>query len=227
MTMWNKQNFAEFQAALKTFLGEAKGVSDDELIEKLVNFVDQHCGPIEREYAASDFRDHLVADRDSIAGCVTEWAEELQAGIRWPVAYTYIVTGKLSIDYCQNTTVVVVAVDRDDNVLGQNVVHWSDFAHIEADKERYIAFHEAIDDCAISLGARSIFAFHCAARLTKSVSVAHHPEQGATLFHERSYRSLQDAVAETDQPLADKPLDAVSSDKHEPDNEFIKQLENL
>jgi hypothetical protein len=184
--MWNKAKYETFQTGLKAILGGTKNTGDDQLVRTLVDYLERQCGPIDRRWATEDVREHLAQNRDTIADRVIEWAEELASGIRWPVAYAYTVTGKLA-DYCENTTVIVVVVDRDGKVLGHDVVHWSDFSGIRDEKECYTALNRAIDDCAIRLGARCIFDFDCAGKLTKSVSVAHHPEQGASLFNERYY----------------------------------------
>jgi len=100
---------------------------------------------------------------------------------------------------------------------------WSEFSHIEDDKECYTAFNRAIDDCALSLGARSIFDFHCDAQLTKSVSVFHSPEQGPTLFQERSYRHASENAASNGDAATPAPL----ADEQMGDEDFIKGLDDL
>ena len=134
------------------------------------------------------FELHLAAHgQDAIGEYVMEWAEESANNIRWPVAYAYIVTGKLPGEYRQNTTVVIVVEDREGKVVGHRVLDWCDYAHVQDDDQCYRAFNLAIDDAAIALGAQSIFDFHCTSQLHKSVSVAHDPEQGAAIFDEREY----------------------------------------
>lgn len=184
-------DYEAFERGLTALMDGDKDVDDDRLCERLVDYLAaQPWGAcIDRDYASEDFKRTLGScGRDAIVERVLDWAEELANAIRWPVAYTYIVTGKLPGEYRENTTALVVVVDRDDKVVGHRVVHWGDYTHIENDAERYRAFNWAIDQCAIDLGARSIFDFHCDGLLNRIVAVAHDPEQGPTIFHEREYK---------------------------------------
>ncbi len=193
--MKNVADYQAFEAGLTVLLDSATGldIGDDRLCELLVDYLDEQMqrwrAGIDRDYASRAFHEHLQnKGRGSIAECVLEWAEGCANDIRWPLAFVYFATGKLPGEYRENTTVVVVVEDRKGKIVGHQVIHWCDYAHIEDNAERYGAFNRAIDKCAIDLGARSIFDFHCAARLHKSVSVAHDLEQGWTIFSEREYR---------------------------------------
>ena len=220
--MWTKSDYENFEKGLNALLESAKDIGDDELVIMLVDYLDGHCA-IERDYATEDFRHCLAAKgRDAIGKHVLSWAEECISGIRWPAAYTYVVTGKLAVDYQQNTTVVVVVVDREEKVLGHRVIHWADFSQIEDDKECGTSFYRAIDDGAIELGARSIFRFHCDGQLTKSVSVFHDPEQGFTLFDERGYGSSEKEI-----PPSTANASQCVDDGQEIDEDFMQMLEDL
>jgi hypothetical protein len=187
-------DYQAFQAGLTVLMDSANGVlvTHHQLAQVLVDYLAEqpwgHC--LNREYALQDFRLHLAAHgQGAIAQHVMEWADECANGIRWPVAFTYIVTGKLPGSYRENTTVVIVVEDHKGKIVRHQVLNWCDYSHVEDDADCYRAFNEAIDKAAVDMGARSIFDFHCHdARPTKSVSVAHDPEQGASIFNEREYQ---------------------------------------
>jgi hypothetical protein len=228
--MWTKADYRAFQNGLNAILGDAKNATDDELVEKVVNYLDEEmrkcAGPLERDYAAESFRRQITdSGRETLGNYVMEWAEECASDIRWPVAYTYIVTGKLANDYRENTTATVVVEDREGKVLGHRVIHWSDYAHIEDDEKWYGAFEMALYECALELGARSIFQFYCNGRLNRSVSVYYTPEPGASLFHERVYRDANDDDATGPSAATEEQVPDV--DFGVGDEEFMKGLDDL
>jgi hypothetical protein len=153
--MRNTTDYQAFQTKLAAILDAAKDIDDDQLCEQMVNYLDEQMQPwggINRDYASRTFQRCLQHHgRDTIADCVLEWAEEVANGIRWPVAFTYIVTGKLPGEYRENTTVVIVVEDRQGKVVGHQVINWCDYAHVENDTECYTALNKAIDNAAVDL----------------------------------------------------------------------------
>jgi len=84
--------------------------------------------------------------------------------------------------------VTVVAVEEGGKIVGQEVIHWANFAHIEDDSQSYTSFNRAIMDAAIRLGARSLYKFHCEGKPASRVAIAYGPRRDDfTLYHEWSY----------------------------------------
>lgn len=99
-------DYEAFERGLTALMDGDKDVDDDRLCERLVDYLAaQPWGAcIDRDYASEDFKRTLGScGRDAIVERVLDWAEELANAIRWPVAYTYIVTGKLPGEYRENT----------------------------------------------------------------------------------------------------------------------------
>ena len=99
-------DYEAFERGLTALMDGDKDVDDDRLCERLVDYL-----------AAQPWGGVLIAttprrtssELSGAAGgtpswsAVLDWAEELANAIRWPVAYTYIVTGKLPGEYRENT----------------------------------------------------------------------------------------------------------------------------
>ena len=192
---FDAKRYKAFETGLKTLLGTAsdQGVGDDQLCEALVDYLDervQSFGSVAaRDWALRDFRKHLSdGGRDTIADLVIEWAEEMADDIRWPVAYVYTVTGKLPGGYRDNTTIVMVVEDRQHKIVGYRVFHWEDYATLGDEQQCHFPLYYALDECAVSLGARSVFTFTLDGQPCDSKSIYHDPEQGPHWSRTRFYR---------------------------------------
>ncbi len=198
-----------------------EAVTTDELCDVLAKHVAaelQPCGEINQDGAKRHFAHYIHTintnpdkcrhwnmpsgspfnRKEAIAVCVTRYAEECATDVRWPIAYAYVVTGQVPNHYARNTTVTVVAEDEQGKVVGQEVIHWADYATIEDEAKCYGKFHSDIRDAAIRLKARSLYEFMCDAKPRSRMAIRSGPHDGeVTTFHEHRYRDSSDAVDPT------------------------------
>jgi hypothetical protein len=152
-------------------------------------------------YADMDFQQAFDHGHSLVEPCM-DWWDELVSGIRYPVACCHVVTGTLPNGYVSHTAAAISVYDRDGKPIAHDAEEWMDSTQEETDDECHAKFARAIREAAARIGARSLFKFY-EGTLDSSVSIAHHPEQGETYFHERTYGKHEEdttAVAQVPEP---------------------------
>jgi len=167
--------------------------------------------------------------KEAIADYLAHYAEECISDVRWPMGNAYVNTGHIPDHYAQNTTATVVVVDKDGQVVGAEVIHWSDFAKMN-DDECYRAFRKAIEDAAMRFGARSFYTFYISCQPSSRVAIAY-GEQGPTFFHACDYRddTKRDRMdRETEAEHAQTATGLTGNDSEiDTDHDFLAELDRI
>jgi hypothetical protein len=181
----------KFRSAIATLVeATASAQQASACVDAIVQHVATFGISVNTDAAQRDFQKAL--ENGNMVETCTEWWDELVSGIRYPVACCHIVTGTLPGEYVRNTVAAIIVYDQNGKAIGHDIVEWADCAQDETDKECYAKFTGMIWETATRLGARSVFEFNGEGTVTRSVSIAHDSDGGATYFHHRQFRTKPD-----------------------------------